>query len=203
MINSINWAWFGQALLSIKGCTASKTYRSKIQGTACRALTGLCRGAKSTRASIILNWKEFRATTNEQSGSRALARGDQEPNGHSLSFRDPVRWQKLLKGLPSLQQLGPSMLYGRGARRKPPLSERLMKAWSLQKAPWELWLWERSHLMKPELNCLASVIGIMSAGNQAPLITSAIPSQQNTKQVVQHHAGGVGFFFLCFFFFFW
>ena len=45
--------------------------------------------------------------------------------------------------------------------------------------------------MKPRLNCLASILSVMSGGNQAPLITCPIPSQQWNMVVAASCCGGV------------
>ena len=90
-------------------------------------------------------------------------------------------WEKLLWGQPSLQH-SIDLGFIAVARQMPLLSERHMKACLelAKKTPKGLWLWETrfSGLMKPRLNCLASILSVMSGGNQAPLITCLIPSQR-------------------------
>ena len=59
--------------------------------------------------------------------------------------------------------------------------DRSLSSWNTWKPICKkgFWLWETrfSGLMKPRLNCLASILSAMSGGSQALLITCPIPSQ--------------------------
>ena len=131
---------------------------------------------KCTVACIILKRKEFGKT-------RTLPWASWTRWSFWLSSRDPVlRWEKLPEEQPSLQH---SINLGFMAEWPDGSLSSVKYTWKshldlAKKHVKTLRLWETrfSDLMKPRLNCLASILSIMSGGNQAPLITCPIPSQQ-------------------------
>ena len=115
----------------------------------------------------------------EQSGKKGFGkRGDQEPDGHS-GWAPEIRCGE--GGNPSrrtsitatLHQPIWALWQGGQTEASPQLGV-------FKRAPKVLRMWETrfSGLIKPRLNCLASILSVMSGGNQAPLITCPIPFQR-------------------------
>ena len=140
-----------------------------------------------------LSWPPSQA---EQSGEKGLGkRGEPESNGYSGSAAEILcgDGRNFQKDNHHCNTLG-FMAKGPNGSLSSVL-DTWKPIWSLQKKEKKrtLRLWETrfSGLMKSILNCLVSILSGMSGGNQAPLITCPIPSQQWSMVLAASCCGGV------------
>ena len=81
-----------------------------------------------------------------------------------------------------------SGLYGSGQTEDSPQWNMKVRLEFATSTEWET---RFSDLMKQLLNCLASILSVMSGGNHAPLITYPVPSQRWNMVVAASCCGGV------------